>query len=82
LIFRRITNETFAIGEGNVRWGGTVALIVGDDFYFAMLENTNALEDNDDERHRNKMLARTTYRVGCAEIDTNCFTLISHCFSF
>ncbi|ONH66314.1 NAD-specific glutamate dehydrogenase [Cyberlindnera fabianii] len=31
LILSSITNETLSVGKGNVRWSGTVTLVVGDD---------------------------------------------------
>ena len=42
LIFGRISDETFGVGEGDVGGRRPVALIVGDDFHLAMLENANA----------------------------------------
>jgi len=43
LIFGSITNQTLTISsEGNIRRCDTVSLIVGDDLYSAVLENSNA----------------------------------------
>ena len=42
LIFGGITNETLRVGEGNVRRGGSVALVVGDDFNTIVLPDSNA----------------------------------------
>ena len=42
LVLGGITNQSFGIGEGHKRWGGSVALVVGDDLDLAMLEHTDA----------------------------------------
>ena len=42
LVLRGIANQSFGIGETNIGRGGSVALVVGDDFDFAVLEHTDA----------------------------------------
>ena len=42
LIFCGITNETLVVGEGDIRRGCAVSLIVCNDFYTIILPDTNA----------------------------------------
>ena len=42
LVLRRVTDQTFCVGEGNERWGGSVALVVGNDFNTVIAEDTHA----------------------------------------
>ena len=42
LILSRVTNESLLLGEGDIRWGGVVTLVVGDDFDLVVLPHTNA----------------------------------------
>merc|ERR1712013_98439 len=42
LVLCSISNETFLFIEGNVTWSGTVTSIVGNDFNFAVLEDSDA----------------------------------------
>ena len=42
LVLGGITNQSFGVGEGHKRWGGSVTLVVGDDLDLAMLEHTDA----------------------------------------
>lgn len=42
LILSSITNQTFRVGESNVRRRGTVTLVVGDDLNAVMLPNADA----------------------------------------
>nr|P41755.1 RecName: Full=NAD-specific glutamate dehydrogenase; Short=NAD-GDH [Achlya klebsiana]AAA17563.1 NAD-specific glutamate dehydrogenase [Achlya klebsiana] len=41
LVLSGITNKTFAVSESNVRWGGTVTLIVGNNFNTIVLPDTD-----------------------------------------
>ena len=41
LIFRGITNEPFCVSESHVTRSGSISLIVGNDFDFAVLKDTN-----------------------------------------
>ena len=41
LILGSVPDESFAFREGNITRSCSITLIVSDDFYFAMLENTN-----------------------------------------
>jgi len=42
LIFGRVPNETFAVGESNVGWRRSVTLIVGNDFDPVILPYSDA----------------------------------------
>jgi len=42
LVLGGITDQPLAVVESNVRGGGSVTLVVGDDFDFTMLEDTYA----------------------------------------
>ena len=42
LVLGSVTDETFFLGEGDVRGGGVETLVVGDDFDFVVLEDTDA----------------------------------------
>lgn len=37
-----VTDETLGFGEGDICWGGEVALVVGDDLDMVMLPDTDA----------------------------------------
>ena len=41
LIFGRITDESFSFSEGDIRWSGSVTLIIGDDFNPIVLPDSN-----------------------------------------
>lgn len=55
LVFGGISDQSFGVVESNVRWGGSVTLVVGDDFDFTVLEDTDARvrgsEIDTDSRH-------------------------------
>jgi hypothetical protein len=55
LVFGGISDQSFGIVESNVRWGGSVTLVVGDNFDFTVLEDTDARvrgsEIDTDSRH-------------------------------
>lgn len=42
LVLRGVTDETLGVGERDIGWGGSVTLVVGDDFYSVVLPDTNA----------------------------------------
>ena len=42
LVLGGVANETLGVGEGDVRWGGAVALVVGDDLDAIVLPDANA----------------------------------------
>ena len=42
LVLRGVSNETLAVGEGDVGGGGAVTLVVGDDFDTVVLPYTDA----------------------------------------
>lgn len=45
LVFGSITNQTLALaGEGHIRWGDAVTLVVSDDLHSAILEHSNTTE--------------------------------------
>lgn len=41
LIFGGVSDHSFFIGEGNIRGGGSVSLVVSDDFNSIVLPNSN-----------------------------------------
>lgn len=41
LVLGSITDKTFVLGEGDIRWGRAVTLIIGNDFDTVILPNTN-----------------------------------------
>jgi hypothetical protein len=41
LIFGRITDESLSFGEGDIRWSGSVTLIIGDDLNSVILPDSN-----------------------------------------
>ena len=41
LVLSSISDQSFRVGEGNIRWGGSVALIVGDDLDSFVLPNSH-----------------------------------------
>lgn len=54
LVLRSITNQTLTLaGEGNVRWGDTVTLVVGNDLH------TTVLEHSDTEKNKTFKLLKT-----------------------
>ena len=63
LILGGITDQTFAIREGDVGRRGAVALIVGNDFDFAVLEDTNALDEIRHSWEESKLGRLTEYVV-------------------
>ena len=42
LVLCGISNQSFFLSESDIRWGGVVSLIVGDDFDLVVHPNTNA----------------------------------------
>jgi len=55
LVLGGISDQSFGVVESNVRWGGSVTLVVGDDFDFTVLEDSDAgvrgSEIDTDSRH-------------------------------
>jgi hypothetical protein len=41
LIFGSITDESLSFGEGDIRWSGSVTLIIGDDFNPVILPDSD-----------------------------------------
>jgi hypothetical protein len=46
LILRGVADEALCVGEGNIRWGGAVALVVGNDLNTIVLPYTDAAVDD------------------------------------
>ncbi|KAF1755604.1 hypothetical protein GCK72_012054 [Caenorhabditis remanei] len=42
LILGGISNQTLGVGESDVRWSGSVSLVVGNDLDLSVLEDSNA----------------------------------------
>ena len=42
LVLGSITNQSLRVRECHVAWSGSVALVIGNDFHFTMLEHSNA----------------------------------------
>jgi len=42
LVLGGVADQTLSVGEGDVGWGGSVTLIVGDNLHLAMLEDADA----------------------------------------
>jgi len=42
LVLGSIADQSFRVGECHVAWSGTISLIIGNDFHFAMLEHSDA----------------------------------------
>ena len=45
LVLGSITDKTFVLGEGDIRWGRAVTLIIGNDFNTVILPNANTPND-------------------------------------
>ena len=70
LVLCGVTNQTLIVGEGDIGWGGSVTLVVGDDFDTIVLPDTDATEKKYEMEH---MEQTGNLRVGGAEIDTDGF---------
>ena len=72
LILRRVTDQTFIVGERDVRGRRTIALVVGNDFYTIILPDTNTAVKSHSAPTKRHCWGKHL-RVSSAEIDTDSF---------
>ena len=71
LILGGVANQALTFRERDIRRGGAVTLVVGDDFNAMILPDTNATEwERLSEKMRGEGREERSSRVGCAEILT------------
>jgi hypothetical protein len=61
LIFCGIADETLVVGEGDIRGGGAVTLVVGDDLYTIVLPDTDAAVEKKSQSPSGVRGKRTAY---------------------
>jgi hypothetical protein len=61
LIFGGIADETLVVGEGDIRGGGAVTLVVGDDLYTIVLPDTDAAVEKKSQSPSGVRGKRTAY---------------------